>query len=198
MKQFILLLLLFGMITVTFSSCIKEKKSDDIITKISPKPQISHSPQQLTDFSYKKEIEWMDAVYTITIRRYADKDLPLITDEDGTKYFDNKIDLKILRKDGTTFYSRSFSKNDFKSFTNNQYGKHGILVGFMFDKVDGNYLRFGASIGSPDPNSDEYIPIDVIINNMGDLHITNAAQLDTNSDQNKTTNEIEEAEKEGI
>lgn len=68
----------------------------------------------------------------------------------------------------------------------------------MFDKVDGNYLRFGASIGSPDPNSDEYIPIDVIINNMGDLHITNAAQLDTNSDQNKTTNEIEEAEKEGI
>ena len=76
MKQFILLLLLFGMITVTFSSCKKEKKNDDIITKISPKPQISHSPQQLTDFSYKKEIEWMDAVYTITIRRYADKDSP--------------------------------------------------------------------------------------------------------------------------
>ena len=58
----------------------------------------------------------MDGVYTINIRRYADKDLPLITDEDGTKYFDNKIDLKILRKDGTTFYSRSFSKKRFQVF----------------------------------------------------------------------------------
>lgn len=52
----------------------------------------------------------MDAVYTITIRRYADKDLPLITDEDGTKYFDNKIDLKILRKDGTTFIVALFQR----------------------------------------------------------------------------------------
>ena len=74
----------------------------------------------------------------------------------------------------------------------------------MFDKVEGNYLKFGASVGSPDPNSDEFIPIDITISNLGALKITSSAQIDTESDatestlQEKPKTELEMAEEEGM
>ena len=58
-----------------------------------------------------------------------------------------------------------------------------------------------AGVGSPDPNSDEYVPIDVTIDNQGRLHITDAVELDTGSDQvqpAKPKTEDEMAEEEGM
>lgn len=143
----------------------------------------------------------MGGTYTITIHRYADKDLELAVDEDGRKYYDNKVQLSIKRSDGTTFYDRTFTKNDFKEFTNNHYGEHGSLVGFMFDHAEGDALRFGVSVGSPDPNSDEYVPMDFVIDKSCRVRISNATELDTGSDQDapsKPKTEEEISEEEGV
>lgn len=198
MKRNILPTLFLGILALMFFSCKKEKQTDVIITKIAPKPQVSYKPQQLSNFEYKKDIEWMGNTFTIIIHRYADKSLPMISNEDGRKFYDNKIDLKIIRKNGSTFFSRTFSKSDFKTYTSSKYAKHWILAGFMFDKVEGNYIKFGASIGDPDPNSDEFIPIDVAINNLGTVHITNVGQLDTDDYQHNSKTELEASEEEGI
>lgn len=64
-------------------SCKKEKKTDNIITKIKPKTVSSRGPQQLSNFEYKKQVEWLGSSYTISIKRHADKDLPMVTDSDG-------------------------------------------------------------------------------------------------------------------
>ncbi|WP_314663505.1 DUF4738 domain-containing protein [Prevotella aurantiaca] len=198
------LFLLCGLLTVAVVSCKKEKKSDNIITKIKPQAVPSHNPQQLADFEYKKQVEWLGGTYTINIQRHADKDLPMVIDSDGKKYYDNKVEVLITRSDGTEFFKRTFKKSDFKEFTNNKYGKNGAFIGFMFDKVDGNFLKFGASVGSPDPNSDEFIPIDITINNLGALKITSSVQLDIESDtegnspQEKPKTELEMAEEEGM
>ena len=169
------LILLCGLLTVAVTSCKKEKKTDNIITKIKPQAAPSDKPQQLSDFEYKKQVEWLGNLYTITIQRHADKELPMITDSDGKKYYDNKVEVLITRADGTEFFKRTFKKSDFKEFTDNKYGRNGAFIGFMFDKVEGNYLKFGASVGSPDPNSDEFIPIDITISNLGALKITSSA-----------------------
>ncbi len=185
-------------------SCKKEKKTDNIITKIKPKTVSSRGPQQLSNFEDKKQVEWLGSSYTISIKRHADKDLPMVTDSDGKKYYDNKVEVVIMRADGTEFFKRTFQKNDFKAFTDNKYGREGAFIGFMFDKVEGEYLKFGASVGSPDPNSDEFIPIDVTINKMGTVKITSSIQLDTDSDdaekqpQGKPKTELEMAEDEGM
>ncbi|PIK21409.1 DUF4738 domain-containing protein [Prevotella intermedia] len=198
------LILLCGLLTLAVTSCKKEKKTDNIITKIKPQAEPSDKPQQLSDFEYKKQVEWLGNLYTITIQRHADKDLPMITDSDGKKYYDNKVEVLITRTDGTEFFKRTFKKSDFKEFTDNKYGRNGAFIGFMFDKVEGNYLKFGASVGSPDPNSDEFIPIDIAISNLGALKITSSAQIDTESDaaestlQEKPKTELEMAEEEGM
>ena len=66
---------------------------------------------------------------------------------------------------------------------------------FMFDSVYLKTLRFGASIGSPAPLSDEYIPIDIVIDNLGHLSMTKAQTLDTDGDQQKDKNNSKATEK---
>lgn len=193
--------LIIALALCSVAACKKERKSNDIITKMAPRPKVPTGPKSLSDFKYEKKVEWMGGTYTITIHRYADKDLELAVDEDGRKYYDNKVQLSIKRPDGTTFYDRTFTKNDFKEFTNNHYGEHGSLVGFMFDHAEGDALRFGVSVGSPDPNSDEYIPMDFVIDKSCRVRISNATELDTGSDQDapsKPKAEEEISEEEGV
>lgn len=195
------LFFLLMVLTITMVSSCKEKETNDqnIITKMVPKPAPPKGTQQLSSFEYKRVVEWIGSSYTIRIKRFADKTLPTTTDEDGKKYYDNKITLEILRKDGTTFFHHTFSKSDFSAFTNNTYGKNGILIGFMYDKVEGNTIKFGASVGSPNPNSDEYVPIDVVINNMGEIAISNSSALDLNREEiNPKKTETELAEEDGM
>ena len=113
------LLLLCGLLSMSVVSCKKEKKTDNIITKIKPKTVSSRGPQQLSNFEYKKQVEWLGSSYTISIKRHADKNLPMVTDSDGKKYYDNKVEVVIMRADGTEFFKRTFQKNDFKAFTDN-------------------------------------------------------------------------------
>ena len=154
MTRKILCILSLGLILFGVTACKQEKKSNDIITKIAPKPKVPSGPQSMTDFKYEKKIEWMGGTYTIRIHRYADKSLTIVSDEDGRKYYDNKFQVQILRQDGSSFYDRTLTKDDFREFTDNQYGKNGALLGFMFDRAEGNTLYFGASVGSPDPKSE--------------------------------------------
>ena len=200
MTRKIFQLLSLGLILFGVTACKQEKKSNDIITKIAPKPKVPSGPQSMTDFKYEKKIDWMGSTYTIRIHRFADKSLTLVSDEDGRKYYDNKFQVQILRQDGSSFYERTLTKDDFREYTDNQYGKDGALIGFMFDRAEGNKLYFGASVGSPDPKSDEYVPLDVTIDNMSRMRISKATQLDTPSDQpqQQPKSELEKAEEEGV
>lgn len=192
---------LSALLALTLTGCKQERKSNDIITKIVRKTEPDKGPRKLSDFRYERQIEWLGTTYTLRIRRYADPSMPLTTDEDGRKYYDNRVQLLILRKDGTTFVDRTFTKTDFHAFTDSTYSRRGALIGFMFDRVEGSTIRFGASVGSPDPNSDEYVPIDVIVNRDGGFAITSSSQLDTATDRPQPTrkkSEIEASEEEGM
>ena len=48
----------------------------------------------------------------------------------------------------------------------------------MFDEVDGSELEFAASVSLP--QTDEYIPLEVKINNYGNVRIERDSQMDTN------------------
>lgn len=165
--------------------CKHEKKSNDIITTIAPKPKVPKGPVALEGFTYRKTINWLGAAYKITIKRAADKSLDVVTDEDGRRYYDNRISLLITREDGSEFYSRTFTKEDFHSITPEKYHKEGVLLGFMFDKIDLNKLHFGASVGSPNPLSDEYVPLEVVLDNLGGIKITESSDFVTGSDNDK-------------
>lgn len=199
MTRNILHIISLSLLLLGVTACKQERKSNDIITKIAPKPHVPSGTKAMDEFKYEKKVEWMGAIYTIRIHRFADKSLSTVSDEDGRKYYDNKFQVQILRSDGSSFYDRTLTKDDFREFTDNQYAKNGALIGFMFDRAEGNKLYFGASVGSPDPKSDEYVPLDVTIDNMSRMRINKATQLDTPSDQpEQPKSEVDKSEEEGV
>lgn len=179
----ILSLILLGTVLLSISSCKDDKKSDNIITSKPEKEVIPTDTLAMTTIAPEgRTITWGEGSYTISVKRYADESLPIAIDESGRKYYDNKIDLKISRADGSVFMDKTFQKTDFNSFLDDNTKKNGALLGLPFVEVEGNNLVFSASIGSPNEMSDEFIPMKVKISRMGDIHIELDNDLDTTND----------------
>lgn len=162
---------------VAMVSC-KEKKDSNII--IAHKPIVIHkqnTTQKIGDSTQKKVVRWIGADYIVTITTKADPSLPTATDG-ITNYYDNRITLKIDRSDGTNFYNRTFSKADFKPYVDDAYYKKGALLAIVYDKTEGNNIKFAASVGSPDKASDEFMPLELIISNLGALTVEKSQQVD--------------------
>ena len=104
----------------------------------------------------------------------------------GQKYVDNVFRMTVSRKDGSVFFSRTFTKKALSQYLDDDFNKTGVFEGLVFDKAEGDYLFFGASVGHP--QSDEYIPLIFRLSRMGDLDMKVDDQLDTNSDLHEDQN----------
>jgi len=144
--------------------CKDKPKSDDIIA---PKPvkQVQTGPESMQEIKQSQDVDWVGSQYKIEIVRTPDKELALTKDESGKVYHDNKISMRILRKDGSQFFGRTFTKS-------------GALLGIVLDKTEENQLRFAASVGSPDVLSDQYIPILLTVTRMGAVSMAKDDRLD--------------------
>ena len=184
-------------LTILQVGCVKKKDTNNIIThkeeKKRPKPI-----QKVGDFSQTRVVSWLGHNIKITTERLADKDLSLVQDENGNKYYDNKIILKIHRSDGSIFLERVFYKSDFSKFIDTSADKTTALLGVVFDRVNGDHLLFAASVGSPDNMSDEFIPLVLKVTKSGSLSIYKDTQMDTNDGSIQKSEQITEEDEEGV
>lgn len=157
-------------------SCGKKKQHDDIIVQQveTPKPL---APIRMQDYRDVKDILWLGKQYQVEVSRIANDSLPMVKDELGQQFVDNRITLRIIRSDGSVFCTKTFTKAAFDKCLNDDYRKTGILEGFVFDKVDGSQLLFAASVCHP--QTDEYIPMIVSVSNFGDVDIRLDGSMDT-------------------
>ena len=172
--------------------CGDKKKSDDIIAPKAEQPKLQ-APIRMQDYAQTTNIKWLDKNYQVEIRRVPDDSLRMVKDEPGQKFVDNRISLRILRADGSVFFSRSFTKAAFDAYLDNDYRQTGILEGLVFDKVEGANLFFAASVCHP--QTDEYIPMIVSVSSLGDIGIRRDSEMDTNGGDNApSTNTNDEDE----
>lgn len=169
------------------AGCKEKKTTTDIIAAPVEAPKIS-GPIRMQPYNDQREVQWLGKTYSIEIERQPSDSLPMVADETGQKFVDNSINLKVRRADGSIAISKTFLKRTFDAYITKQYKNAGILEGFVFDEVDGNYLEFAASVCLP--QTDEYIPLEVKIDNYGNLNIKLDTDLDTygnddNDDSNK-------------
>ena len=158
------------------TSCGKKKQSNDIIVPSveTPKPQ---SPVRMQPYEQTTDVQWLGKEYQVTINRVSDGELPMVKDETGQQFIDNRITVRILRSDGSEFFSRVFTKSDFTAQLDDDYRATGILEGIVFDKTDGNNILFAGSVSHP--QTDEYIPLVVSVTNFGEVSIRRDDQMDT-------------------
>ena len=171
-------------------ACGEKKKSQDIITQRveTVKPQ---APERMQEYDDSRDVAWIGKQYKVTVHRQPGDSLPLVKDEIGQKYVDNVISVSVFRSDGSKFYSRQFTKADFVNYLDDDYSKTGILEGLVFDKAEGDFLEFAASVSHP--HTDEYIPLLVKLSRMGQVTIQRDTQMDTTGDtpqQEESSEEI--------
>jgi hypothetical protein len=120
----------------------------------------------------------------------------MVKDETGQKYVDNVFSLKVSRKDGSVFYTRTFTKKALTQYLDDDFNKTGVFEGLVFDKAEGDYLFFGASVGHP--QSDEYIPLVFRLSRMGELTIKRDTQMDSVPEDQVNSNQQATDEDEGV
>lgn len=165
MLKFCLLLL----IVASVAAC-KEKKSDDIIIVHKPTTAQKQHTQKTGDMNWKHSVSWVGSQYAVSLSLKADPALPLATDG-VVDYYDNRATLTIMRADGTKFFSRTFTKADFKQHVDNTFYKDGALLAIIFDKVEGSSLKFAVTVGNPDKASGEFVPLELSVSNLGAVSV---------------------------
>lgn len=149
------------------TACKKKNKveEDIIVEKIVEKPQ--DTPQRMERDERNGSVKWIGgAEYTYNIIREADDSLAMVENH-GTKYYDNTIRLTVYRTDGTVFFKKTFSKDNFAPALPAMFKEHGVLLGMNLDKAAGNNLRFVVSVGSPDDSNEEFYYVIMNLNNFG-------------------------------
>lgn len=178
MKKALMIAMAAGLVLAT-SGCGSKKKSDQIITQRVVK-KAPRQPVKMQEYNDERDVSWIGKSYHVAVNRMPSDSLPMVKDETGQKFVDNIFTLTVSREDGSVFFSRQFTKAFFTNYITDVYRKAGILEGIVFDKADGDWLKFAASVGLP--QTDEYIPLVIRLSRMGELTVSQDTQMDTNGD----------------
>lgn len=173
------------------TSCGEKKKKTDVIIAHKPTAPAKVTTQKMSHDKQTRETTWVGSEYKVMVERTADTTRPALKIDDHTRYYDNKINVRILRQDGSEFFNRTFTKADFASCLDENTKEKGALLGIVFVKADNDQLDFAASVGSPDIASDEYVPMVLKISKMGKVSIALDTSLDTDGNEKASSEEDE-------
>ena len=162
--------LMLLMLTSCFSRSQQKDPDNYVVESIQP-DVISTEIHQLQTIQATTQAEFKGKTYDMTVVRRADSTLPVVTDVQGLKYYDNTITLEV-KTGGREFAHKIFNKNTFASYLEADFLKHAILEGLVFDKVTENGLQFAASVSYPE--SDLYVPFNITLLPNGNLSIDKA------------------------
>lgn len=128
--------------------------------------------QRMQPMHISQDISCKGKSYHLKIDRIPSDELPIVESEMGV-FTDNRISVKITRENGTTLFSKSFTKNDFAPHLTTDYLKHSVLEGLVFDDVKTNenkVITLAASVSYP--MTDLYIPFSLVISADGKMSLS--------------------------
>lgn len=140
------------------------------------KPDTTNTVQEMKEYHYSAEVKARQTRYTYDIVRKVSDTLPLVTGDNGTRYADNYIRLRV-NCEGKEIFNKVFTKDLFKNYIEKDFLSHAILEGMAFDKAEGDNLCFAASVSYP--ASDIFLPLSITVSPNGSYRITKDEVLDT-------------------
>ena len=175
MKRIVPLLLAAGIMML--GACKEKKQTEEIITtKYVPKKP--GAPIRMANKQDTEKVSWLGATYELMIKRTAVDSLPMVSNEIGQKYVDNRIGLTIRRADGSTAFDRSFSKASFASYLTADYRRNGLLADMRFKEAANGELRFIVTIAEPEATEDEFLPLLLSVTRDGGIGIKVVDDMD--------------------
>ena len=100
------------------------------------------------------------------ISRTPDENLPLVKNEMGNTFVDNKIQLRLTRGNEQVF-NMTFTKKNFSSIVSDDFLSKSILEGMVYNKTTPQGIVYAASVCYP--QADLYVPISITITADGKM-----------------------------
>lgn len=124
------------------------------------------APQRMQVADTKETFTYKGKEYQSSVVRKPDESLPVVTNEQGEKFVDNRITLHISGG-GKQLVDKVFTKKSFASLIDVKFMKHAILEGLVFDRTTPQGMIYAASVCYP--QSDLYVPIRLTVTVDGEI-----------------------------
>lgn len=152
---------------VLISACGGKKNTDNgKIMAIEYTPPVIVDPISMDSVKTSQRVNWINGSYTVTIKRVPMPSLPMVVNDYGQKYVDNRVTIEIRRPDGSEFFNESFTKSAFSSLLDNDYRKNGLLADIQLEKANGRQLEFTVMMAHVLLLDGEEMPVKLIIDSQ--------------------------------
>lgn len=147
--------------TLLFAACSsKDKGGKEGIQVLMQDSTEVAGPERMQVSDVKTSFTYKGKEYQSAVVRRPDESLPVVKNEQGELFVDNRITLR-LTCGGKQVVDKVFTKEDFASLVDAKFLKHSILEGLVYDKTTPQGIIYAASVCYP--QSDLYVPIRLTI-----------------------------------
>lgn len=129
------------------------------------------------------DIQFKGKNYHSFISRTPDEELPLVKDENGNKFVDNKIQLRLTRGNEQVF-NMTFTKKNFASIVGEDFLSKSILEGMVYNKTTPQGIVYAASVCYP--QTDLYFPLSITISADGKMTMAKEELLEEIYDEDSS------------
>lgn len=158
-----------------FASCTSRNKSGDDVQILMQDSTVTSAPQRMQVSDTKVAITYKGKEYRSSVVRRPDESLPVVTNEQGEKFVDNSITLRITCG-GRQIVDKVFTKANFASLIDAKFMKYAILEGLVYNKTTPQGIVYAASICYP--QTDLYVPLRLTVSADGKISMAKEELLE--------------------
>lgn len=156
-------------------SCTSRNKGGDDVQVLMKDSTVISAPQRMQVSDTKVTITYKGREYCSSVVRRPDESLPVVTNEQGERFIDNSIALRITCG-GKQIVDKVFTKESFVSLVDARFLKYAILEGLVYDKTTPQGIIYAASICYP--QSDLYVPLRLTVSADGKISMAKEELLE--------------------
>lgn len=165
MKNIVYLWACVSVVFFTACSSQDKNKKDGMQVLMQDSTQLA-GPERMQISDIKTTFTFKGKEYHSSVVRRPDETLPIVKNEQGEKFVDNRITLRIT-SGGKQVVDKVFTKDNFASLVDAKFMKYAILEGLVYDKTTPQGIIYAASVCYP--QSDLYVPIRLTITSDGKI-----------------------------
>lgn len=158
---------------ILFAACSSQPKSEKeqqkTLIKDNTLADNNQTPERMQVSDKQENVVFRGKEYRSSVTRRPDESLPLVKNEEGERFIDNRIYLR-LTGGGKTVIDKAFTKADFAQIVDARFLQHAILEGLVFDHTTPQGFVYAASVAYP--NSDLYVPLRLTITPDGKIQLS--------------------------
>lgn len=148
------------------ASCNSRSKGGEDVQVLMPDSTVTSAPQRMQVSDAKVTITYKGKEYHSSVVRRPDENLPVVKNEQGEKFVDNSITLRITCG-GKQIVDKVFTKESFASLVDAKFMKYAILEGLVYDKTTPQGFVYAASVCYP--QTDLYVPLRLTVSSEGKI-----------------------------